>query len=86
VVAGPFEGVVHGDDVVVAVRLDDPYLVGTDLFVYAKFIYVSDGWSGGLMQGEFEWRGRIGRKEKPGSYSGTDYTRRRSCEVSVKSA
>jgi len=36
---------------VVAVRLDDPYLIGTDLFVYAKFVYVSDGWSGGLVRG-----------------------------------
>jgi hypothetical protein len=29
---------------VVAVRLDDANLVGTNFLIYAKFVDVSDGW------------------------------------------
>jgi hypothetical protein len=46
VVAGPFQGVLDGHHVVVAVRLDDAHLIGTNFLIHAKFVYVSDGGRG----------------------------------------
>jgi hypothetical protein len=77
---------------VLTVRFDDPDLVGPDAFIYAKFVYVSDSWIGGLLSGELENAVRLGPGKKPqrpeipgGPKSGMYYTRRVSCEVSVKS-
>jgi hypothetical protein len=77
---------------VLTVRFDDPDLVGPDAFIYAKFVYVSDSWIGGLLSGELENAIRFGPegKREPnrnprGSRPGTQYTRKVSYEVSVKS-
>jgi hypothetical protein len=37
------ECILYGDDLVVAVGLDNADLVGTDFLVYAKFVNVSNG-------------------------------------------
>lgn len=92
VITSPLEGLFDGHDVVVAVRLYDTYLVGTNFLIYAKFVYVSDNSWESLSEerdsirtrGRDRLFGNAQRGEK--TASGTHYTRNSTCEVSVKIA
>jgi len=74
---------------VVPVGFNDANLVGVYFLIYAKFVDVSDSWIGRFLREEFGFGERLG-SPRVGltlrSSSRTCYTRKSSCEVSVKVA